>query len=149
MDVQEFDIEIPETLKESILEFMKHNPSTLGSRAGWKRDYRVDRPPECIRTFHEQLKNFFKDYSIIRIWLNVNSPGDSCYPHIHSSQGKSAVVYVYVPENSGRIIFSQGTTFNPIVPKAGKVMVFPSDLRHLVEENKSNEYRISIAMDII
>ena len=80
----------------------------------------------------------------------------------------SAVFYLKVPKNSGRLVFENpiqqhdyimkpGTvkTYNSInsgywyaEPKEGDLIMFPSWLRHWVEPSQSDEDRISIAFNI-
>lgn len=149
MNIREYTLEIPEDLVDNILALKEVRDSLhCSNRGGWQLDYQND-PPEWIQAFHAQLTDFFKDYTITRAWFNVNGPGHSNRMHRHHVGETSAVLYVQVPENSGRIVFQQGRVFNPIQPIAGKLLVFPSDLMHEVEQNKSQENRISMAFNLV
>lgn len=115
----------------------------------------------------------FKPDANLRIetWLNLNLP-DTHHPrHEHFGCFMGGVLWLSVPEKSGDFnifdpvgVRSQNTTqylfardnnntlYNTalytIIPKAGKMIMFPSWLQHQVEANESNEDRISIAFNI-
>ena len=106
----------------------------------------------------------------VEAWININKPGDYNVKHQHPTNDLSGVLWIKTPENSGNIKFEspfmfssyqeielyntefkdnyniyQTFYFNPI---EGKILVFPSHLAHHVEENKSEEDRISVAFNI-
>lgn len=100
--------------------------------------------------------------SLAEAWVNINRNGHYNTAHVHPNNVLSAVIYIRVPNDSGRIVFENPTSavhypvdsskeiFNGtfwIQPKPGDIVVFPSYLRHYVEANKSNEPRISIALN--
>jgi uncharacterized protein (TIGR02466 family) len=84
---------------------------------------------------------------------------------MHSNNHFSAVYYIKTPENCGNIVFkkdsldemfplpideynevaSYSTRF--ITPKSGVLIIFKSNIQHMVEKNKSNNDRVSIAMN--
>ena len=102
-------------------------------------------------------------------WVNVSSPGNYQEFHNHSGHHFSAVYYVKVPPNSGNILFRSydhagdmfSLPFNAteekdpafktyfITPKDSDLIIFRSNLEHMVQKNKSTEDRISIAMNFI
>ena len=99
----------------------------------------------------------------LQYWVNFNLPGSYNRKHHHSDIAflLSGVVYLKVPENSGRISFhdprgaaveaiadSKYYGYEPEVfidPEPGMVIYFPSWLEHEVEKNKSDEDRVSIS----
>ena len=110
---------------------------------------------------------------IINYWANVNRK--HCYNIDHAHQGSllSAVFYVKVSKNSGRITFSNpnallmesylhGKNLNVnydsvyyalssifvVEPKENSLIIFPSWLTHRVEPNGSDEDRISISFNL-
>ena len=103
----------------------------------------------------------------LQYWVNFNLPGSYNRKHHHSDIAflLSGVVYLKVPENSGRISFhdprgaaveaiadSKYYGYEPEVfidPEPGMVIYFPSWLEHEVEKNKSDEDRVSIAFNVI
>lgn len=103
------------------------------------------------------------DYYHTRGWLNYHKPGQHLPIHGHGGSKLTITYYVNAPENCGDLLMIDprggvdwdkgmdginGTKFNRIKPEAGKLVIFPSYILHTVEENKSNEPRISITSDI-
>ena len=116
---------------------------------------------------------FNSKVKIINYWANVNRK--HCYNIDHAHQGSllSAVFYVKVSKNSGRITFSNpnallmesylhGKNLNvnydsvyyalssifTMEPKENSLIIFPSWLTHRVEPNGSDEDRISISFNL-
>ena len=101
-------------------------------------------------------------------WINVNGRGSFNLPHVHPFSLVSAVYYVDVPKDSGRLVFENPIQqhdyvmkpdiverFNGInsgywnvEPETGDLIIFPSWLRHWVEPNNTDENRISIAFNL-
>ena len=103
------------------------------------------------------------------MWANINPPGGSNRPHIHPNALFSGVYYVKCNSDSGRLkiydprpgnqyimpIRKQG---NPgidfwreanLQPIDGRIIMFPAWLWHSVEDNTSNDIRISISFNFI
>ena len=122
-----------------------------------------------LRTFPRVSgKKELKDPSVF-MWVNRNPKGASNTRHTHITYSRplllSGVYYIKVPENSGRIRFYDprlisslntpdhqyyynSQSYNFIVPQEDMILFFPSWLEHDVEENQSNEERISIGFNI-
>tara|TARA_R100001163_G_scaffold61747_1_gene51978 strand:- start:382 stop:963 length:582 start_codon:yes stop_codon:yes gene_type:complete len=103
------------------------------------------------------------------MWANINPPGGMNMPHIHPNALFSGVYYVKSQPNCGRlkIIDSRpGVQYNMpmrkpgdpgkdlwrdinIEPVTGRIVMFPAWLWHGVEENKSNDIRISVSFNFI
>lgn len=105
----------------------------------------------------------FKNKSIdtSESWFNIYKKHDYQETHFHGFNDISAVYYLSVPKNSGDIVFYSfennevkdsfeennpftWKTFN-IKPKAGKLLIFKSNLKHGVKQSKSNQPKISLA----
>lgn len=116
-----------------------------------------------IPTNEEKPLSNIKIYS----WVNINkkSNRNERHCHTHSETILSGVFYVKYPENSGVIRFYDprghlmqtqkdyiyyynGYSYNYINPKNNILILFPPWLEHDVDENKSNQERISIAFNI-
>ena len=96
-------------------------------------------------------------------WLNVNRKNHFNKTHTHPGSDLSITYYCEVPTNSGRIVFEnpvlhQRTTMIwydkhdmwnseliQLAPRKYDLIIFPSYLPHFVEQNKSNNPRISLA----
>ena len=95
-------------------------------------------------------------------WANKNIKGASHHDHVHPNSIVSGVFY-FQTSSSTPIIFNKTNqhsfAFEPIKfntvnssqfkleVKAGECILFPSNLRHNVPENKSNEERISMSFN--
>ena len=117
-----------------------------------------------------------KAHCFSNFWINIS--GKHNYNRLHSHNGSfiSGVYYIKVPKNSGAIVFenpscmfientfkkfdnwtfSGAEDFNSynspewrIVPLVGQLIMFPSYLRHYVEENKSDDDRISLSFNVM
>ena len=156
-------------LIKSVKDFSKNNKSIdVSNVGGYQYDNYKDQKlsAQIISRIPRVQKNKFINPTIY-MWLNVNSKGDSNIRHTHfnSSILLSGVFYVKVPPNSGNIRFYDprgisihnppdnryyfdGSEYNYITPKEGMLLFFPSWFEHSVEENKSDEERMSIGFNI-
>lgn len=97
-------------------------------------------------------------------WFNIASSGQYQEYHQHHGSDISVVYYVKANDQSGNIVFKSFESltcdtlknirlseinYNTISfnPTPGRVLVFKSNLLHMVEKNLSNEDRISIALN--
>ena len=83
-------------------------------------------------------------------WFNLSETGDSTGVHNHARESVvSGVYYLEAPIDSGDLFFrSDGEEDFSLVPKAGSVVLFPSELRHGVRMNSSSGKRISLAFNL-
>lgn len=83
-------------------------------------------------------------------WFNLATTGESTGVHNHARESEvSGVYYLEVPIDSGDLFFrSDGKEDFSLVPKAGSVVLFPSELRHGVRMNSSSGKRISLAFNL-
>ena len=105
---------------------------------------------------------------IERAWINVFQPGAQEAQHSHEGSILSATYYVEAPENCGHLVFpdpvaarrvhrgftnTAGTTYFTQLdvafpPQAGRMIMFESWVEHLVQCNKSDKPRISLAFNL-
>lgn len=103
------------------------------------------------------------------LWFNINSKYSYNRSHIHAKSFFSGVYYVKVPENSGNLNFRNPSNLQRlfvneindclneinnftaqnwvIQPKNNMLVLFPSWLEHDVDQNLSDDDRISIAFN--
>ena len=103
-------------------------------------------------------------------WININKPVAYNVKHDHPGCDLAGVLWVKAPKNSGEIVFEAPYLFQAFKelksyndefrnscnvdqnyyfpPNEGTMLVFPSHLPHQVNENKSNEDRISVSFNI-
>lgn len=100
-------------------------------------------------------------------WVNVAHPGEHQEVHIHPGSHFSAVYYVDAPDLCGNLVFRSHeslTDMQPLptsgvaqanakthfhVPKTGDLLIFRSNLMHMVAPNKSSSPRISVALNFV
>jgi hypothetical protein len=83
-------------------------------------------------------------------WFNLAKPGELTGVHDHARDASvSGVFHVQTPPDSGALFFravgEEDLFFEPV---EGKVVLFPSTLRHGVQENRSRKERISLAFNL-
>lgn len=124
----------------------------------------LDSVSEHVHRF-ARMHNCNGSYKTNYAWMNISKAGDWQEFHTHNANIFSAVYYVSAPEGSGRILFEdpkepdmfplksiQGKnqlSYSRIhyKPETGKLLIFRSYLRHLVESGTNTEPRISIALN--
>jgi len=98
-------------------------------------------------------------------WVNVSEKGNFQEYHNHDSSHFSCAYYVKAPKNCGSIRFKSHEAFSNmfplpvvtatdasystyhIVPEECNLVIFRSNLQHMVDTNMSTENRISISMN--
>ena len=103
------------------------------------------------------------------MWANINPPGSMNQPHVHPNALFSGVYYVKSQPQSGRLkiydprpgiqtIMPVRKSGNPgkdlwreahLEPIVGRIIMFPAWLWHSVEENRSNDIRISVSFNFV
>ena len=120
-----------------------------------------------------EVNNIFRDRTSIDIrscWININSKGGYNGFHNHPGCDLSGVFWIKIPKDDGRLIFNNLNAFSEIKllksyssnfkkeinsyeffeinPIEGVMAIFPAHLWHRVEENYSEEDRISVSFNI-
>lgn len=104
---------------------------------------------------------------IVDAWVNVSSPGSFQEYHNHPNSHFSVAYYIKTPDMCGDIILRSHeadtdmfslplTEFKPasyktwaFCPEVGKLIIFRSNTKHMVEKNRSNEDRISFSANFV
>jgi uncharacterized protein (TIGR02466 family) len=119
-----------------------------------------------VRFYADEVMGIdYDDIVITQCWVNQYPPGASHHMHTHPNCLISANMWLKVSENCGYMTFEDPLiNFNQIEPTVKKetpynskrmsiepaenfMVVFPSNIHHTVEQNKSNETRISMAIN--
>ncbi len=145
---------------------------------GWHSTTDMANKPEYQQLVTELMrmqKEIYKNEHLDRyarlgnMWANINPPGGMNQSHIHPNALFSGVYYVKSQPKSGRLkIYDPrpGIQFNMpirkpgnpgrdlwrdvnIEPIPGRIIMFPAWLWHSVEENISNDIRISVSFNFI
>jgi len=121
-----------------------------------------------INKIAKEVYDLKTNLQVDNIWCNINEYKDSNLMHHHPFSILSGVFYAKVPKNSGEIAFyndspiddyihdSMKNNFNNINAKTwvfpaeeNVIYIFPSWLKHVVNQNLSNEKRISFSFNTI
>jgi len=95
-------------------------------------------------------------------WLSLTKPGLSSHIHDHGTSHISGVYWFKTTGKDGDIVFRNafkalkcnpiGSSFaheNSFPPEQGRIVLFPGFLDHSVNENTTNEDRISLSFNIL
>ena len=176
-DVNGFS-KIKDELIDYAYDYKKKDPKgvSLSNRGGWQSEgFEIINEDDVLQLFLINcLSNFppIKESVQLRgyAWININKPGDYNIKHVHPTNNLSGVLWIKAPQNSGDIVFDSPNNFESFLenksynddfkksnfiddsyhcyPTEGRIIVFPSHLEHHVQENKSNEDRISVSFNI-
>lgn len=164
-----------EQIKKYAYDLKSKSPGVkISNYGGWQSDSlsgTVDK--EIILLINEITRNIdevcqqvsLPNLELWNIWINVNNPGSYNQVHHHMNSTISGVYYVKVPENSGGIEFFRNDEADYYIPPGvqqynyfnstkvtyraveGALLLFPGWLRHSVQQNQSQEDRISISFN--
>ncbi len=110
--------------------------------------------------FNSMMENLPKVY-VTDLWININRKGDYNVTHTHPNADLSFVWYITDdnrklciedPLNFVRFSLNRTIDQRPICQpncKAGDLIAFPADVVHWVEENDSDEPRITVSWNAI
>jgi len=162
-----------------IVEWSKRDPGVKKTnRNGWHSTTEMHKMPvfqPLVNELFIMMNDIWKEEWLDRepmlgnMWANINPPGGLNMPHIHPNSLFSGVYYIKSNPNCGRIkimdprpgaqmYMPARKSGNPgkdmwrdvnLDPVEGRIIMFPSWLWHSVEENKSNDIRISVSFNFI
>ena len=176
-DVNGFD-EIQNQLIDYAYDLKKKEPEgvLISNYGGWQSNcFYVENEDDML---HHFIINCLAGFPVIDesfnikidAWININKPGDYNIKHNHPASDLAGVLWLKCPKDCGNIVFENPTSFqsynenNSYIddfknqnnlyhsyyfnPTEGRILVFPAHLNHRVQENKSNEDRISVSFNI-
>lgn len=90
-------------------------------------------------------------------WVLVNAAGDWNMPHSHHGSDWSGVLHLQVPPGApqdGSVVFIDPLgrrhghpTITTVAPEAGRLLLFPSDLVHMVAPHGADQARVSVSFN--
>ena len=101
------------------------------------------------------------------LWININPKYSYNHPHTHPGSVLSGVYYIKIPDQSGDLVFinpsdvaieasrniSNGVCISDsmyrIRPQEDQILIFPPWTQHLVEQNLSDDDRISVSFNFV
>jgi uncharacterized protein (TIGR02466 family) len=170
-------IPVPTDLKNYCLKLKETDEGVkYSNRGGWQSSPYLHNDSFFVENYLNYFAseitkhNSIPPWQMNACWVNVNYKSHYNILHDHPKCDYSLVWYISASENCGNIIFENpncysqcgslthvdsniSKTFNfypdyRFIPKEGNCYLFPSNLKHLVEENNSNEVRISMSANI-
>ena len=177
LEIDNFDTYRDQLIKESYQD-RNEDPMgrELSNRGGWQSNQvnilqcKSETLKNIIMSSVSKLSMSDNLSYTIEGWKNINEPGNFNCLHNHPRSDLSGVLWIKAPKDSGNLVFSSPQLFNRyqeldsytdefalktnsymtyfFYPKEGKILIFPSNLDHEVEENKSDEDRISYSFNI-
>lgn len=148
------------------------------NRGGWHSQFfNVDGDDNIIsKTLRKGLgrsvfSSLSKELGVnVNYWIMINPPNTYNTSHTHPDAHLSGVMWIKTPENCGNILFNSPFEFSGysecasyldevrehinmqpsfwFTPMPGKMLTFPSALRHEVKVNESDEDRIAVSYNI-
>ena len=118
------------------------------SNVGGYQSFAYKEWPKVLFDLKNYIQKQIPDQTFISLWYNIN--GYDCYNklHLHNvEKGYSGVFYIDVPDKDmGNLYFEDGTEYKPI---PNRLILFPTDLKHGVKPNQSNQKRISMSFNYL
>ena len=122
---------------------------------------------EALDVFAKEVMGIEQKLYVTQSWSLINNPGIGMHTHAHSNSLVSGSLYFTdLPEPVSRMVFDKNimyrrielnpmpdrqniynTPVNTVTPKKHDILLFPSELNHLVEPNQSAVPRHSIAFN--
>ena len=120
---------------------------------------------EQINEFAKGVMKYDADFEITTSWFTKTDKNESSQFHNHNNSFLSGVLYINVNPDSGSIVFEdfsdkrflvRSTEYNEynaqqyaINPQNGLILLFPSEVWHQVNTNKSDKTRYSLAFNVM
>lgn len=148
---------------------------SFSNRGGWQSPDQSQASLPLMSNIVDQiiqsLMPVYDDHGIDRTprlgnyWFNINPTHSYNLVHTHPGSMFSTVLYVQVPEHSGNLILQRSDNQQAYVipnrstprnqtnfviePYAGMLVAFPSHVPHYVEQNHSDQDRITVAFNFV
>jgi hypothetical protein len=126
-----------------------------------------DAVQEALDIYAKEVMGIDHTLYVTQSWSLVNQPGIGMHSHSHSNSIVSGSLYfAELPSPVSRMVFDKHTSYrrleinpvkerqnvfntpvNVIIPKTHELLLFPSELNHMVEPNMSSQPRYSIAFN--
>ena len=126
-----------------------------------------DAVQEVLDTYAREVMGLSQKLYVTQSWALANPPGVGMHAHAHSNSLVSgSLYYCSLPQPVSRVVFDRHTSYqrlelnpirekqnlyntpvNVITPEAGEVLLFPSEVNHMIEQNGAPELRCAIAFN--
>lgn len=170
-------LDISEALDSAQVAYIMNLPMIRNQQNMISEDLYIFKHPElkklatavqtALTGYAKYVMGIEQDIVITQSWALLNQPGVGMHAHAHSNSIVSgSVYYAPLPEPVSRVVFDKHTHYqqiemrpapgheniyntprNVITPRQGEVIMFPSDLNHMIESNGSQAERRAIAFN--
>jgi len=154
-------------------ELENEDSRVVSNRGGWQSQLKYYDSCEWMKPVIDDITKYVEiiyaehgirqPVNLLSYWMNINPTYSYNTSHNHPHCYFSAVWYLKTPENSGHIAFERPDMYSDYImadefndnnygswriqPKEYDLIIFPAYLKHLVDINLSQEYRVSIAFN--
>ena len=145
-------------IRSVVMEWCTGEGRVVSNRGGWQSDLFYHIPVELKELFDivDHNVDVIHSSSVLKLeefWINVNKPNDSNSPHTHhditpplTDPGISGVFYINIPEgDAGDILLGH----ERVQPYENLLILFPSDMIHMVYPNRTEKNRISLSFNYV
>ncbi len=121
----------------------------------------------ALEKYARDVMGIAQDLVVTQSWGLMNPPGIGMHSHSHSnSMVSGSLYYCALPEPVSRVFFDRNTMYqriellpeagrrnifntnvNVIEPRQNELLMFPSEINHMIEANGSDEPRCAIAFN--
>jgi len=121
----------------------------------------------ALTRYAKDVMGIEQDLVVTQSWSLMNPPGIGMHSHSHSNSMVSGSLYYHsLPDPVSRVFFDRNamyqriellpvsdrrnifnTNINVIQPREGEVLLFPSEINHMIEANGASEPRRAIAFN--
>ena len=141
-------IDVDPNVASEVIKLFKELDRGRGGKFGtWHGQRMRNNPYPWFQQTFDRVVAAVAPLRIDQWWFNCGQQGDEYRWHDHGPYQHSGVLYVQVPENSGGIEFRKYEEYQIFMPTVGDLIQFPGNLAHRVQQNRSNDYRITVAFN--
>ena len=126
--------------KDSLWDYYRPNLATLKTHLDCLTN-------SIVRKNIPEIKQLNYKFKCDMGWVNVREPGQGIELHAHPDASFATTYYVKTPYNCGDLVCHVNGEEVRITPEEGCVVILPFYILHEIEQNHSNDLRISISTD--
>ena len=168
------DTQLDETIYKVLKNEMEKKDGSFFSNKGGYQTVSINNEKICNTILNKSVKMITENYRIFNsnftmnaLWINQNKKGNYNSPHIHPLSVFAGVYYLNVAETGGDLIFFRSDRSNQMLdinkdlidedfnaeyhlrPLKNQIILFPSNLIHMVSAHFEDKPRISISFNIL
>jgi len=160
---------------EQIAKSLEASGSTkkASNSGGWQSDIQTYESIKYVQPFLDKILllankiylefNINKEAELLNYWFNTNRKHNFNWGHNHPHSFFSAIFYIKTTDKTGNLIFERpdalrewiqiaktnekNTDSLVFTPRDNDIIFFPSHIKHRVEQNNSDDDRMSVAFN--